>query len=297
VYRYQDLNADTQIFGLIGDPITHSLSPLIHNRAFRELGINAVYVPFRVPRGELPEFIKGFDRFPVRGYSVTIPHKEAALAVSRQQDVAVPLIGAANTLLRTPEGFSAFNTDYMALRESLLTRIPPSPRAVSSPLEGRPVLILGAGGVGRAAAHALHRETAMVTITNRSLQRAQRLAQEVGCRFVPWEGRHNVSCSVLVNCTSVGMHPNVDEMPVHPSFLTPDMIVFDAVYTPETTLLIKEARNRGCTALTGVDMFVRQAQQQFQIFTGCEAPEGLMQSLAARALSPVALLDDEEEVA
>ncbi len=287
VYRYQNVGPDTQVYGVIGDPVAHSLSPLLHNRAFRALGLNAVYLPFQVPPGELPEFLKGFDRFPVRGYSVTIPQKEAALAAAKTPDVAASLVGAANTLVRQANGFAAYNTDFTALRDSLVNNLR------DKALAGRPLLVLGAGGVGRAAAHALHREGALVTVTNRTLDRAQRLAQEVGCRFVPWGDRHHVSCSVLVNCTSVGMHPNVDEMPVHPSYLVPEMTVFDTVYTPENTLLIKEARGRGCQVITGVDMFVRQAEEQFRHFTGLAPPADLMRSQAARALSPIALPEEE----
>src|SRR5205807_9676433 len=113
------------------------------------------------------------------------------------------------------------------------------------------------------------------------------LAEEVGCRAVDWAARHNIICDTLVNCSSVGMHPNVDESPIHPSFLKPGLMVMDVVYTPETTLLVKEARSRGCHVLTGVDMFVHQAALQFRLFTGKDAPLDLMQNLVRRALSPL----------
>src|SRR5262249_54905700 len=144
-----------------------------------------------------------------------------------------------------------------------------------------------------AIAHALQREGALVTITNRTAERALKLKEEVGCRVCDWEARNSIACELLVNCTSVGMHPNVDEMAIHPSFLKPGLMVFDTVYTPETTLLIREARSRGCHVLTGVDMFVRQAALQFQLFTGQEAPVELMRSVVKRALSPVVVRDEE----
>jgi 3-dehydroquinate dehydratase/shikimate dehydrogenase len=134
----------------------------------------------------------------------------------------------------------------------------------------------------------------MVTVTNRTPDRAQRLAQEVGCRVVDWGARHSVLSDLLINCTSVGMHPNLDETPLHPSFLKTNLVVFDCVYTPENTLLIKEARNRGCHVITGVDMFVRQAALQFKLFSGQEAPLELMTALVKRALSPVTIRGDEE---
>src|SRR5207302_5656120 len=136
---------------------------------------------------------------------------------------------------------------------------------------------------------------ALVTIANRTADRAQTLAQEIGCRHVEWTARHSVLCDMVVNCTSVGMHPHVDESPLHPSYLKPGLIVFDTVYTPEQTLLVKEARDRGCHVITGVELFIRQAALQFELFTGREAPVDLMRKVLKRALSPVVIRDEEEE--
>jgi 3-dehydroquinate dehydratase/shikimate dehydrogenase len=293
IYHYPQMTAETQIYGVVGDPVAHSLSPLVYNSILMQLGIDAVYVPFRVPRGALPGFLKSFDSLRVRGYSITIPHKEAALAAAERQDTAATVVGAANTLVRGPEGFTAYNTDYQAARDSLLTYLPRNPSGAPGKLDGRTVLVLGAGGVARAVAQAVHREGGIVTVSNRTIEKAQQLAQEVGCRLVSWETRHDVSCSVLINCTSVGMHPNVDECPMHPSFLTPGMTVFDVVYNPESTLLIKEARHRGCQVLTGVDMFVRQAELQFGILTNRDPPADSVRPLVKRALSPITVFDDE----
>ncbi len=138
-----------------------------------------------------------------------------------------------------------------------------------------------------ALAFGLKSEGANLLITNRTNDRAEKLAEAVGCRHVEWAGRHNVICDTVVNCTSVGMHPNIDECPVHNSYLKPGLLVFDTIYTPETTLLIREAKLRGCHVLTGVDMFVRQAALQFKMFTGKEPPIELMTNLVRRALSPV----------
>lgn len=294
LYRYPAVNGETQLFGVVGDPVAHSLSPAIHNAAFQKSGLNAVYIPFRVPRGELEAFLKGFDRFQVKGYSVTLPHKEAALLQAKYPDTPSSVVGAANTLMRQPDGYAAHNTDYQAARDSVLSHLPPEPGGGPGMLDGRTVMILGAGGVARAVAHALHREGALITLTNRTPERAQQLANEVGCRYVPWEARHQQICSVLVNCTSVGMHPNVDEIPIHPSFLIADMMVFDTVYTPENTMLVKEARARGCVVLTGVDMFVRQAELQYELFTGQAAAPELFRDVVKRALSPVAMPEEDE---
>src|SRR5262249_48456198 len=135
-------------------------------------------------------------------------------------------------------------------------------------------------------------EGTLVAIANRTGERAQRLAEEVGCRSLDWAARHNLICDLLINCTSVGMHPNMDDSPIHPSFLKPGLVGMAAIYTPETQLMIKEARSRSCQVLTGIDMFVRQAALQFSLFTGQEAPLELMRKVVRHALSPVALRDE-----
>jgi 3-dehydroquinate dehydratase/shikimate dehydrogenase len=134
-------------------------------------------------------------------------------------------------------------------------------------------------------------------VTNRTPERAQQLVQEIDARAIDWDARNSVLCDTLINCTSVGMYPNMDDSPIHNSFLKPGIVVFDTIYTPENTLLIKQARERGCGVLTGVDMFVRQAALQFKLFTGQEAPMELIDKVVRRALSPIRLDENEEEEA
>ena len=295
VYHLENINGLTAVYGVIGDPVGHSLSPLVHNRAMMNKRINGVYVPFRVPRGELAPFLKSFDELHIQGYSVTIPHKEAAAALARTKDNLVSEIGAANTLIRGADGWMAYNTDAPAAIESLKANMPVGPDGMPQHLRDRVVLLLGAGGVARALAYALAEEGTNLVLSNRTLERGQRLAEDVGCRAVDWNARHNVVCDILINCTSVGMYPNLDESPVHNSFLKPGLMVFETIYTPETTLLVREAQNRGCHVLTGVDMFVRQAALQFKLFTGKEPDLAMMTRTVRRALSPVQAQADEEE--
>jgi 3-dehydroquinate dehydratase / shikimate dehydrogenase len=297
IYYYENINAHTQVFGVIGDPVSHSLSPLIHNRAFQKLRMNAVYLPFRVPRGELAAFLKNFQALPVMGYSVTLPHKEQAARIECEHESAVDATSAANTLLYTITGWKAYNTDVTAALQSLEANLPTTEDGRPTSLASRTALVLGAGGVARAIVHGLHREGAAITIANRTHERAAQLAAEIGCKAVDWEARHNVLCDTLINCTSVGMFPNLDESPIHNSFLKPGLMVFDTIYTPETTLLVRDAQQRGCHVLTGVDMFVRQAAAQFKLFTGQEPPIDLMTEVARRALSPVNYAKAEEEAA
>ena len=288
VYDYDHIRPDAKVFAVVGDPVAHSFSPLVHNAAFRALGLNCIYVPLRVPRGDLQKVVQRFQEIPIAGYSVTLPHKEAAVALAAEKDPFVEWTQAANTLVRREDGsFAAYNTDCTAALEALKAGM--DKLESGAILSGRTVLLLGAGGAARAIAHTLHREGALVIIANRTAERAHRLAAEVGCRSIDWNARHSVLAEIVINCTSVGMHPNLDETPIHHSYLKPNLVVFDIVYNPESTLLVKEARDRGCHVVTGVEMFVRQAAAQFKLFTGQEPPIDLMRRMVRRALSPVAV--------
>jgi 3-dehydroquinate dehydratase/shikimate dehydrogenase len=295
VYHYEQINAETMVYGVIGDPVAHSLSPHLHNAVFRRLGINGVYLPFRVPRTDLGTFLANFDKIPVQGYSVTIPHKEAVAELVKHRDPTVEQTQSANTLIRWDKGgFTAYNTDYQAVLDTLRAELPTPKEGGKPVLESKSVLVLGAGGIARTVAHALHRERCIVTVTSRTLERAQKLAAEVGCRQTEWEARHSTVADIVINCTPVGMHPDVDESPMHPSYFKTGLTVFDAVYTPETTLLIKEARDRGCHIITGVELFVRQAALQFELFTGVQAPVDKMRAVIRRLISPVTIKPTEE---
>lgn len=293
-FHVRDLNAQTQVYGVLGDPVAHSFSPALHNLMFRQTGINAVYLPFRVPRGELVESLQAFDGVPVSGYSVTIPHKEAAAALAVTADDRVRETGAANTLVKRHDGFHAFNTDYEAALEGLRRNMPVE-NGRRKEIRESSAMVLGTGGAGRAVAHALHRAGASpIWIVGRSADKTEKLAAEVHGKSVEWAARHNLDPGIAVNCTPIGMHPNLDESPLHAGFLKPGMVVFDTVYNPEQTLLIKEAKARGCQTVTGVEMFVRQAAMQFELFTGREADLEEMREILRRALSPVTYRDEEE---
>ncbi len=295
-YPVHAITADTKIFGVLGDPVGHSLSPLLHNHMYKKLGVNALYLPFRVPRGQLTNALEAYEPIPVYGYSVTIPHKEAAANLARESEPNVQVTGSANTLVRRDDGkFVGANTDFAAATDSLKAHL--AERAKDGPvaqLSQLSVLILGAGGVARSIAYALHREGSQITITSRTYERAQRLAEDVKCKAVDWHARHSISFDVLVNCTPVGMHPNVDEAPCHFSILKPGTTVFDTIYTPETTLLIREARSRGCDTITGVDMFVRQAARQIELFTGQTPDPEVMRVVMRKALSPLTRAFEED---
>jgi 3-dehydroquinate dehydratase/shikimate dehydrogenase len=245
------------------------------------LGLNAVYVPIRVPPDRLQESLNELERLQVAGYSVTIPHKEGVLQYAEQMDEATDLMGAANTLFRRGGQWCATNTDAPAAISAIQEGLR---KAGCIPdLAARKVLILGAGGAARAVGHGLLQQGAVVTLTNRSRDRGKSLAGELGCQFTSWENRGSETCDVLVNCTAVGMHPNVDETPFEQHWLSDSTLVFDTVYNPEQTLLLKQARNRGCAVVSGVEMFIRQAALQFALFTGYEAPVEYMADTLRRS--------------
>jgi 3-dehydroquinate dehydratase / shikimate dehydrogenase len=288
VYRHNSISPETAVFGVVADPVAHSLSPQIHNVAFADAGIDAVYVPFRVPFDTLGQFVEDVPRLGIVGLSVTIPHKEAISKYLTKVDPAVKGIGAVNTVLFKGTEVLGYNTDYKAAMDCLETALggvvgPKAP----SPLKNKKVIVLGAGGVARAVMYGLQRRGARTTIANRTRSRAQMLAETFGARCVEWPARHGTDAEIVVNCTPVGQHPDVDESPYNRSHLKPSMLVFDAVYNPESTLLLKEARTHGCRTVTGVEMFIRQAGLQFLLFTGKEAPEALMRETLKRAIGPV----------
>ncbi len=293
VYRYNDIRRDTDVFGVIADPVGHSLSPLIHNAAFAHGKLDKVYVPFRVLREDLERFIDDAPRLDIRGLSVTIPHKETVVAKLTQADGAVRGIGAANTVVFQGNERLGYNTDYRAaissLEESMGGQAGAEHEAEpeSSGLKGKTALVLGAGGVGMAIIYGLTRRGARVVVADGVARKAVELARRFDCRHVDWAARHSISPELLVNCTPIGMHPNVDETPFEKHHLRPSMVVFDAVYNPENTLLIKQARQQHCKVVTGLDMFVRQACLQFKLFIGREGPADLMRSVIKRTIGAV----------
>lgn len=288
IYNHNKINSETTVYGVVADPVGHSLSPQIHNVAFNSQGIDSVYVPFRVPFDTLGQFMEDVPRLGVRGLSVTIPHKEAIAKYLTKVDPAVKGIGAVNTVLFKNGEVLGYNTDYKAamdcLENTLGGAVAPG---TQSPLANKRVLVLGAGGVARAVMYGLQRRGAKVTIASRTKSRAQSLADTFGARCVDWQARHISDTEIIVNCTPIGMHPNVDESPFNKSVLKPSMIVFDTVYNPESTLLLKEAKLHGCRTVTGVEMFISQAGLQYYLFTGKKAPEGLMRETLKRAIGAV----------
>jgi 3-dehydroquinate dehydratase/shikimate dehydrogenase len=293
LYRYDTINAQTELFGVVADPVAHSYSPLIHNRAFLEQGLNARYFPFRVPKSDLHNFMAQVHELGVEGLSVTIPHKEQALTYCTQAESSATGIGAVNTMVFQDKDDKShdvlgYNTDYRAAMDCIEELFKIDKKSERS-MRGLTALVLGAGGVSRAIAWGLRQRHADVLIASRTLERSQILAAELGCRAIEWEFRHEPKINLLVNGTPVGMHPDVDSCPYDVASINQYLAVFDTVYNPENTLLIKHAKRAQCRIITGIDMFVRQAAYQYKLFTGRDAPTALMRKTIKDATNPVQL--------
>jgi len=290
LYRYDDIKGDTELFGVIADPVGHSLSPAIHNAGFAEKRMNKLYLPLLV-EGRQREFDLFLRNVLLRkwlnfgGFSVTIPHKQNALNYVRTNrgfiESLAEKIGAVNTLVIRADGkLSAYNTDYAAALDAITSTL----RIGRDDLDGLPVAIIGAGGVARAIVAGLSDAGAKIKIYNRTVERAERLAAEFNCEFAPLDDLPNVEAKLLINCTSIGMYPNVGQTPLPRECLKKDMAVFDTVYNPAETLLLKQARQAGAKTIDGLSMFVNQALAQFKLFTGQNASPELMRKMVSEEL-------------
>ena len=276
LYRHDSLGPDTRMYGVMGNPVAHSASPAIMNAAFAEIGFDGVYVPLRVQ--EVAACVEAFRPLPFHGYSVTIPHKRSIMACLDEVDPLAARVGAVNTVVRTEDGrLAGYNTDLLGAITALEEAVP------GGSLRGRRVVVVGAGGVARAIVFGLVDCGARVTIANRTVSRAETLAAETGVAFCGLDGLPGLEAEVLLNCTSVGMHPNIDASPVPADCLRKGMVVFDTVYNPAETRLLSDAAERGAIVVSGLEMFIRQAAKQFEFWTGRPAPLGVMErALRAR---------------
>ena len=285
VYRIRGIDKNTNVFGLLGNPVAHSRGAYIHNGAFKEKGVNAVYVLFKVDDQELGGFMEYVEKGYIKGLSVTIPHKESVIKYLDHVDPVAEKIGAVNTVINQDGKLSGCNTDCPAavdaLAKTLQDNTGSSGEKHNEPICDSDVLIVGAGGSARAIAFGLNEKGANITIVNRSRERGEMLAKEVGCGCVGYDKLNDIKIDVLVNTTSVGMYPNVDKSPINDSVLKKGMVVFDIIYNPPKTKLLQMAEEKGGVVLGGIEMFVRQAALQFELFTDREAPLELMREIVA----------------
>ncbi|MGC1105591.1 MAG: shikimate dehydrogenase [Candidatus Acidiferrales bacterium] len=272
LYRGGKVTRHTRVYGVIGNPIAHSLSPVLHNAGFRARKIDAVYLPFRVL--ELRDFLQAVEPLGIAGFSVTLPYKEQILAHLDHIDAPAQSIGAANTVVVKAHGkLFGYNTDSLGLLRALEGRL--SPR-------GSRVLILGAGGVARAAAFALAKAGAWVSICSRRPEKARQLARAVKGEPAPRAALRKESFDAIINATPVGMHPREDESPIAPQELN-CRLAFDTVYRPRKTSFLRLAGKRGIETVSGLEMFLAQGIAQWEIWTGQAAPVAAMRRAVLEA--------------
>ena len=294
LYRWDAIGPSTRVYGVVGSPVAHSMSPAVHNAAFDATGHDGVYLPLGVNPGyesfkAFMESFLAFDGLHLSGLSVTLPHKENALRYLKERGADVePLaerIGAVNTIAIDGGTLRGTNTDYAAILDTI------TPDRAS--LAGKRVAVLGAGGTGRTAVAALASCGATVVVYNRTRDKADALAAEFDGSpgkvvAANWDKLCGSCCDVFVNTTSLGMTPNVDVSPFGdaPPPLTADTLVFDVVYNPPRTRLLRQAEAAGARTASGVDMFVRQAAAQFTTWTGRAAPVEVMRAVVDARLAP-----------
>jgi 3-dehydroquinate dehydratase / shikimate dehydrogenase len=261
VYRIEQVDVATRVYGVVGDPIAHSLSPAIMNAAFRRENVNAVYLTLHAKT--LKDLLTCIQQIPIHGISVTMPYKEAILAHLDNSDSHTTKIGACNTVVRAQDGkLYGFNTDTAGVVRPLERRL--------NTIEGARILVIGAGGAARAAVFGLKERGAEVYIMNRSAARAKKLAHQAHARIMKRQELRKMAFDVIINATPVGMG-NSRETPLQEKEINA-RYVFDMIYDPAETRLLKLAKERGAQIIAGVEMFVHQAARQFEIWTGKPAP-------------------------
>jgi shikimate dehydrogenase len=267
------IDSNTFLCGLIGNPVTHSLSPVMHNQAFAAIGYNAVYLAFRVT--DLDSAVKGIKALNFKGVSVTIPHKVAVMGYLDEVEDTAATIGAVNTIVNNNGHLIGYNTDSQGALEALKTK---------TAIQGKSVAIIGAGGAARAIGFGLVAAGGQVTILNRSRTNGERLAADLQADFSPLNEWQPHRYEILINTTPIGMHPETDASPIPENGLSKEMVVMDIVYNPLETKFLKDAAARGCQTINGVDMFVFQGAYQFELWTGQKAPVEVMRNSVLKAL-------------
>ena len=283
------VSGKTRLCGLIGDPVEHSMSPVMHNAAFSETGVDFLYVPFRVKKEELGKAIEGMRSLNMRGLNVTIPHKVEVIRFLDKLDPLAEKIGAVNTIVNDDGVLTGYNTDASGFLQTLLEKgIEP---------KGENVVLLGAGGAARAISFVLADRGAHLVILNRreefdwARELAGRISELFDREVAALElNRGNLAgvlgkADIMVNATSVGMSPDTDGTPVDAPLLRKDLVVVDIVYNPIKTRLLREAEAAGARTIGGLDMLVWQGALAFEKWTGQKAPAGLMKQEAIKLLA------------
>jgi shikimate dehydrogenase len=265
-----EISAKTSLCLLLGDPVSHSLSPKMHNAAYKAADIDFTMVASRVKAENLKEALLGIRALSAKGLSVTMPHKVSIIPLLDRIDPTAGDIGAVNTVLNVDGQLIGYNTDWLGILKPLERRID---------LSGLSAAVLGAGGAAQAAVYALTKSGAQVTVLNRTVDKAKALATKFGAEFGELSPRVDTGrYKVIINTTPLGMPENLDTAPLLQNQLTNHQIIFETIYSPRETRLLKFAREVGCQVIEGPEMFLEQGAAQFKIHTGADAPREIMLS-------------------
>jgi shikimate dehydrogenase len=275
-----NITSKTKICMVIGDPIEHSLGPQKYNDIYQRLGIDDqfVYVACRVKISDVADFIKGVRAMGIRGVSCTIPHKVEVMKYLDKIDPVAGKIGAVNTIVNDDGFLTGYNTDWTGA-------VIPLERV--TPLKGKTVALIGAGGAARAIAYGVSERGAKLVIYNRTPEKANELAEAVGASSGSLDNLDDIKgMDIIINATSVGMQPNNDETPLPKQYITAKHVVLDAVYTPYETRLLRESAQQGAKVIHGTEMLLHQGLDQFKLYTGHEVPEDMMRQVLDKYLPP-----------
>ena len=267
------LDSDTILLAVLGDPVSHSLGPVMHNTAFTETGFNGVYLAFRVK--DVGNAVIGIKALDIKGASITIPHKISVMDFLDELDDTAKQIGAVNTLVNRNGMLIGYNSDGIGAVKALYEK---------TAIKDKNVVVLGAGGAARAIGFSILAEGGRVTVINRTPANGEKLAKILGADFQPVSALNKTDCHILINTTPVGMMPDIDTMPVRKQDLDPSMVVMDIVYNPRRTRLLRTAETIGCRVIDGVSMFVYQGAFQFELWTKMKAPVEIMKKVVLSAL-------------
>jgi shikimate dehydrogenase len=267
------VEAYTEVYAIIGDPVFHSLSPLMHNHAFSYLGYNAVYVACRAD--DIKSAVAGIRALNIKGASITIPHKVEVMQFLDNVDPWARQVGAVNTIVNRGGCLTGYNSDGVGAMRALRNKID---------ISGRTTAIIGAGGTARAVGLGIRKNGGRVKIFNRSLRNGERLAALLQGDFTPLEAFSMAGCDILINTSPVGMYPDTHAIPVPSHALKKDALVMDVIYNPLRTRLLVEAKAAGCKIIEGIDMFVHQGAEQFELWTGHVAPVEVMKKIVHERL-------------
>jgi len=253
------------IYAVFGDPVGHSLSPVMHNSALAQAGLDGYYLAFKV--ADIATAVSGIRGLGIRGASITIPHKISVMKYLDQVDALAAEIGAVNTVVNHKDVLYGYNSDCAGAIKALTEK---------TVINGKDVAVIGAGGGARAVGFGIKQAGGRLTVINRTRERGAKLATDLDCEFIPQSDVNQLPYHIIINATSAGMTPHADSVPLNTDLLESGMVVMDMVYNPLKTRFIAEAEKSGCSTIDGVAMFVHQGAAQFELWTSKKAPVEIM---------------------